>query len=83
MCMWYKIWGSNSGDDVDASLLASNAEDGGSTFLQNIGIYLQVHIAVLPKRQTTYHCVTIHFLTCPVSKQWTQQFFKNKWSPSI
>jgi hypothetical protein len=27
-------------------------EDGGSMFLENVGIYLQVHMALLPRRPT-------------------------------
>jgi hypothetical protein len=43
--------------DVDVGLVGTNAsnfkpEDGGSMFLRNVSIYLQVHTALLPRRPT-------------------------------
>jgi hypothetical protein len=54
----YEIWGSRGGEDVMLVFqivipcgLAGSPEDGGSMFLQNVGVYLQVHIAYNPDDQ--------------------------------
>jgi hypothetical protein len=39
----FEIRGSHSSEDVNVGLLDCNTEYGGSTFLQNIGIYLPTH----------------------------------------
>jgi hypothetical protein len=39
------------------------AKNGGSMFLQNVGIYLQVHIALQPRRLTTTNPVSVYFCT--------------------
>jgi hypothetical protein len=51
-----EIWVSHC-EGVDVALLRCNAsfrtEDGGSTFLRNVGIHLQVHTTLQPRRLTS------------------------------
>jgi hypothetical protein len=37
---------------VQISVLVFKTEDGGTTFLRNVSIYLQVHTILLPRRRT-------------------------------
>jgi hypothetical protein len=43
-----EIWGSHDGESVDVGLVGYNAEDGGSMFLQNVGVYVQIHMGLQP-----------------------------------